>query len=402
MSVVELVNRIARAVNRPAVLEDRRRRMVAFSPQMDPIDEVRQETILRQQSSTEVMLWLDRIGVYRSEATTHVPANSALRMLPRVCIPVRADGPTLGHLWFIDAPEPMPRGDIEHARKFVQHLAEAWPTIDEDAPEDRNSALIRALITGTAPTRSQAARALAQRSPLLAAGSIRAIVIRPLLTDRHPEAVAPLLRRIARRHPSPVALGGVVDDAVVFLDHVLSGTEAEEIGALLTSRVNEAMRTEDNVERILLGLGAPVDSLGEAHRSYRQAYDATRIHDLFGQDWPLADWAALHAYRGVHTSWEQGITADDFHHGVTLLARERDGAVLMETLRNYLDAGGRAQDTAERLHVHRSSLYHRLARIEAIVGADLQNGVDRLGLHMALMLNEMSARRSRSTHPTSR
>ncbi|GAA3845987.1 hypothetical protein GCM10022226_81820 [Sphaerisporangium flaviroseum] len=70
-----------------------------------------------------------------------------------------------------------------------------------------------------------------------------------------------------------------------------------------------------------------------------------------------------------------------------VLLREADPrGVLRETLEAYLDSGGDAQGTAEAAHLHRTSLYYRLRRIEEITGRDLRDGRARLELHLALKL----------------
>ena len=56
------------------------------------------------------------------------------------------------------------------------------------------------------------------------------------------------------------------------------------------------------------------------------------------------------------------------------------------TLEAYLDRAGDAQAAAAALFIHRTTLYHRLRRIERIAGVDLRDGDDRLLLHMALRL----------------
>jgi DNA-binding PucR family transcriptional regulator len=61
----------------------------------------------------------------------------------------------------------------------------------------------------------------------------------------------------------------------------------------------------------------------------------------------------------------------------------------VETLEAYLDRAGDAQAAAAALFVHRTTLYHRLRRIERIAGVDLRDGDDRLLLHMALRLRAL-------------
>ena len=60
------------------------------------------------------------------------------------------------------------------------------------------------------------------------------------------------------------------------------------------------------------------------------------------------------------------------------------------TLETFLDLAGDVQAVAQRLNLHRSSLYYRLDRIARLAGVDLADGLVRLELHLAL-----KARRAR-------
>jgi hypothetical protein len=71
------------------------------------------------------------------------------------------------------------------------------------------------------------------------------------------------------------------------------------------------------------------------------------------------------------------------------LARLLPYPELVGTLAAYLDRAGDAQAAAAALFVHRTTLYHRLRRIERIAGVDLRDGDDRLLLHMALRLRAL-------------
>ncbi len=57
---------------------------------------------------------------------------------------------------------------------------------------------------------------------------------------------------------------------------------------------------------------------------------------------------------------------------------------LARTAETYLDHAGQAGRTASALGVHRQTLYYRLSRVEQLTGLDLDDGEDRLLLHMAL------------------
>ena len=61
-------------------------------------------------------------------------------------------------------------------------------------------------------------------------------------------------------------------------------------------------------------------------------------------------------------------------------------AELMTTARVVLDHGGDVTAAAAELHIHRTTLYYRLERIETLIGVNLRTGPARDDLHMALLL----------------
>ncbi len=58
--------------------------------------------------------------------------------------------------------------------------------------------------------------------------------------------------------------------------------------------------------------------------------------------------------------------------------------VLLPTLEALLASGGAKAETARALHLNRQALYHRLTRIEQLLGADLSDADQLLTLHVAL------------------
>ncbi|MCX0246199.1 helix-turn-helix domain-containing protein [Streptomyces drozdowiczii] len=57
---------------------------------------------------------------------------------------------------------------------------------------------------------------------------------------------------------------------------------------------------------------------------------------------------------------------------------------LARTAEVFLDCAGQASRTAAELGIHRQTLYYRLSRVQQLTGLDLNDGKDRLLLHMAL------------------
>ncbi|WP_367128171.1 PucR family transcriptional regulator [Saccharothrix sp. HUAS TT1] len=120
----------------------------------------------------------------------------------------------------------------------------------------------------------------------------------------------------------------------------------------------------------------PPDRTGAA---YQQALAAAELARL---DPALPDqvrWSELGAYRLL-----LGASPDEVLAGLS--------DVLVRTLEVYLDAGCEVRVAAERLHLHRTSLYYRLGRIAELTGRDLADGGVRLELHLALKLARLARR----------
>lgn len=65
---------------------------------------------------------------------------------------------------------------------------------------------------------------------------------------------------------------------------------------------------------------------------------------------------------------------------------------LLPTLEAFCTYGGHKAETARALHLGRQALYHRLGRIESLLGADLEDEDTRLGLHLALRAKRLGSR----------
>jgi PucR C-terminal helix-turn-helix domain len=78
------------------------------------------------------------------------------------------------------------------------------------------------------------------------------------------------------------------------------------------------------------------------------------------------------------------------HPGLERLLRDDANQVLLETLEAYLDLAGNARATADKLRLHRTTLYYRLQRVEQLAETDLKDGSERLCLHLALKLGRLT------------
>ena len=137
------------------------------------------------------------------------------------------------------------------------------------------------------------------------------------------------------------------------------------------------------------GIGDPVPDLAHSRRSVEQARIAARRGGTVGAAGSVVSWTSLGPYAPLLALAECGLDRDVVPAPVVALMEHEKGARLVETLRAYLDEGGSIPRTASRLHLHRSSLYYRFEQIRAVTGLDLDDGRDRLLLHVGLMLTDL-------------
>ncbi|MCT7355666.1 helix-turn-helix domain-containing protein, partial [Streptomyces sp. 15-116A] len=99
---------------------------------------------------------------------------------------------------------------------------------------------------------------------------------------------------------------------------------------------------------------------------------------------PIAEWASIGPFRLL-----TALPAPAVHDPVVAPLLSPAHRELARTAEVYLDRAGQAGRTAAELGIHRQTLYYRLSRIEQLTGLDLDDGEDRLLLHMTLKAHRL-------------
>lgn len=371
VSVQDLVDDLADALGRPVALEDRRWRLLAYSAHTELEDRVRQASILARAAPPAVAAWLDTLGLEHAGDVVDTPANDAIEMGPRTCAPVRHDGAMLGVVWVIPGPAPL------------------------DARE-------RALLVATA---RQAADALwAARAGGGEAHARIAALLGELLDDPDPGVRTRAAAELAARQ-------GWTRGA----DFAVALIEADDDGAEVLERARRRWHRDDLVWRVRGEVGTAVAHLSAGHgpAALAQALvDAGAPHAAASSVLPdlaaareggAVAGAALIAVQHVPELGRAG-AVDDLGAWprvarlwdaagrpaapvpLPALLAERGGPELARALEATLDAAGDVAAAARLLHVHRATLYRRLARVEELTGLDLRAGDDRLHAHLAVRM----------------
>ncbi|MFD5232916.1 PucR family transcriptional regulator [Streptomyces qaidamensis] len=132
------------------------------------------------------------------------------------------------------------------------------------------------------------------------------------------------------------------------------------------------------------GVATPRSGLAELGLAWREASAAARAALAEPRFGPVAEWSAIGPFR-LLTALPPELAHDPAAQALLSPAHRE----LARTAEVYLDCAGQAARAAAELGIHRQTLYYRLSRIEKLTGLDLDDGEDRLLLHMALKAHRL-------------
>ncbi|MHB6909878.1 PucR family transcriptional regulator [Streptomyces sp. DB-54] len=414
----QLVDEISAALGAPATLEDRDFGLIAFgaheSEDDEVMDPVRTRSILQRRSSAAVRAWFEAFGIARATSPLRIPPDPAAGVFKgRICLPVRHRGVVHGYVWLLDdghltdlelggrgtPADPRMAQAMETAARIGALLA------DESRAGSELAEVLRELLTSRAAGRTAAAGALrdALRDTLrFTPGTpLTLVAVLPWDTTATDTAPLPSLPGLLAACPLPT-VGGGTPDRPDHPDRPRPGAAEPALAALVRLRQTGSPAPAHTAADHLLrspraggapaaagragtlptrgaaGIGLATRELTDLPTAWRQALDAARAARAEPRLGPVAEWDALGAYRLL-----TALPAAPADPAVEPLLAPAH-AELARTAEAFLDCAGQAGRTAQQLGIHRQTLYYRLARVEKLTGLDLDEGADRLLLHMAL------------------
>jgi hypothetical protein len=325
--VQSAVDELGAALAHPVLVEDARHRPIWWSAQ-GQVDGTRMRTILQHEVDPAARAVVARLGLARAPGPVRTPAVPEADMLPRWCVPLRSGRELLGYLWVLNGDEAVTEAQLPQivacADLAAMYLAQTPMT--SEGRGRRRAALLARLAAGRD---HDAARELIALEELDPASTVA--VNAPRAADGWP------LRGEMSVHVNP--------------------------RAAVTS--------------------APPLPLAELHLAVRRAL-LTRQALRAGAALARPAWDALGAWHLIVAA-PPDLAVADVHPGAEVLARQARPD-LMITARTVLDHGGDIARAAAQLHIHRTTLYYRIERIEALTGVNLKTSPQRDDLHMALRL----------------
>ena len=145
--------------------------------------------------------------------------------------------------------------------------------------------------------------------------------------------------------------------------------------------INEGLDTTPSV----IGIGTVCEVPDDLPQSFIEARRALNIRLRSANPEGAAAFDELGFYRLIDAA-DDGGTVEAFVRewlGALLEYDESRNSELVQTLSDYLECGGSYDESAAALHIHRSTLRYRLARIAELTGHDLRKVDTRFNLHAA-------------------
>lgn len=400
----EIVDSLAERLQRSVAIDDRAIRLIVASRHFGDEDPVRIKSVLGRDVPAQIRDQVLALGIERFDGPGLVElAGEDLK--PRICVPVRCNGLLFGYLWLM-ADDRLSDDDLADAAA-VADLAGLLMYRRDLAVERRQvglAALLRDLLSADDDARRRAEKELHEEGLLREESSATVIVLHvvgsagdaPAEQDAVESALAGFGAQLQAAYQSSIVTLPRRDRLVVFVAtrEERGNARIPELAKRYTRDLTVMMR-----RRCVAGVGAGVDALRDVYLSYEQAGIAARAAEFVPGLGDVLHWEALGVYALLAKLAPGDIDMRVYPTPFVRLMTSRNAAALVGTVEAFLDAAGDVQSAAEVLHIHRTTLYQRLARIEELTGLNLRDGGDRLTLHLAIKLSRMTGLLDRSADP---
>lgn len=373
----ELVDEISELLGAPATLENRDFELIAFGAYASEddldaaaLDPVRTRSILTRRSTAAVRTWFEGFGITRAAGPVRIPPTPEAGVYRgRICLPVRHRGVVLGYVWLLDD-DPGP-SDPQLAAA-MQVAARIGALLADEAQHGADlSRELRAVLTAERGWQQDMAVAELRTALGARADGPHTVVCVAPWRSADPEG-APSARAVPHATALCTVPWGATGQSLAVLVRLRSADVRGPALATATRLLREASEGAAGVAEARSGLAELAAAWREASAAARTALAEPRLG-------PVAEWSRIGPYR-LLTALPPAAAHDPAVQALLNPAQRE----LARTAEVYLDCAGQAGRTAAELGIHRQTLYYRLSRVEQLTGLDLDDGEDRLLLHMTL------------------
>ncbi|WP_434481870.1 PucR family transcriptional regulator [Streptomyces sp. NBC_01340] len=400
----ELVDEISALLGAPATLENRDFELIAFGAydsegELDAsaLDPVRTRSILTRRSTTAVRTWFEGFGITRATAPVHIPPTPEAGVYRgRICLPVRHRGVVLGYVWLLEDDPGPSEAQLSAAMQVAARIGDLLA--DEAQAGADLTRELRAVLTAERGWQREMAVAELRTALGPRGDGLHTVVCVAPWPSADPDD-APSVRTVPGATALCTVPWGAAGQSLALLVRLRSADvltpaltaatrfvregEGERGGGGQGAGASGAAKAAGSATTagttVAAGVAGARMGLAELGAAWQEASAAARAVLAEPRLGPVAEWASIGPYRLLTALPPE--TAHDPAVRVLLSPAHRE---LARTAEVFLDCAGQAGRTAAELGIHRQTLYYRLSRVEQLTGLDLDDGEDRLLLHMAL------------------
>jgi len=330
-------------------------------------------------------------------------------------VPLRLREQTHAILWLTDVRGDLSEYDVAYAHTVA--LATIRALVDatvSDQAELAEASANAVLAIGSPEDAVAAIESAIQRGGFSHSESFAAVTIAAVPRNNHYLTIEDLTRhlvtagdRVARSYAPGRSLVAQHASECTVLVAAFPREDEQALVERLLSRARDVMYRSAQTQLYdswILGTSITHGPVTEAPTAIRQARQAAALGLRFGWRDQTVEWSSMRQFSGLAALREDELHTHFVPQRLQDFLADPQYADLVSTLRVFLDRAGNIQTVAAELFVHRASVYHRLKRIEEILGVDLSDGHDRLETHLGMLswtlLREGDlAGRARSTVP---
>jgi PucR family transcriptional regulator, proline-responsive transcriptional activator len=393
----QVVDEVARITGRNVSLDDVFSRVLAYNTSHPTTDRARIESVLMKSVSAEAKVREEEFHLASQTRPFVLPANPELGFLARVCIPLVFQGLKAGYLWILVRDEDDPAEPILDAvvglGDRIEHFA--YTVLEAIEPATQESvAREKILLDAMTRVRHSAPEWL---KSAVAEGPVRvAVLTHPSFAD---------LAGTGTGQQGTVLRQGIAEASRATHSRLLWATGDGFVAALfgpgigplelatIVKRFGQSVALHSLKSgstaspEVAVGLSRPAEDLARLPESFREAMVALQAGIV---DATLTQPVGYDSV-GVYQYLAQRDDQPDSTRFSALLAASKSKD-LVDLLERVYDSNGPRNDLAAELHIHRTSVYHRLRRVGKIIGDDPLSSNVRLDLHLAIKARRWAAR----------
>ena len=389
-TVQETVDRLAATLTRSVVLLDPEFALLGHSRHFGDLDDVQMQLLTERRIDDVFVAAVHQVrGTQRHSAFLVAQTSGPLAERPRLLYPLRSERAVHGYLGITLAVRltPYECSVIQEAAHMLRHLLERSDQSILDINKTTEAEVLM-LLSDNSSVREEAALSLIDLGMFPQCRSFVALCLRTETnwTNTTGPPLRPIVSRVLYRAITAPMIHSYMfvpatPDAFVMIG--FSGEPIREALQNIVTGIERGLRLEGESAPIIgrVGVGGVAYSLTTTWQSYDQARVAIEIARANGQ---------THAY------WsDEGVAASSFAlvspptepHLVPSIVRRLNAAPaeVLDLFEAYFDLSGNIASVAERLHMHRSTVYLRLARAAAALGINFDDGESRFLIHAWLL-----------------